>query len=381
MIINTTIKSIGLGMSLAVSAGATEPQMHAPNARATKIAVDAKTPQKALDRLLRRVNAMRPSSDGFITKKLLEDTRSLLGAKGSPAFVFQVGRAGQPTELRNALLKALPREGVAPQPLPEPLFPAADPVPILAAAGTSWIGHHTYPGGLVFHLETTAVTNLKLLETYEQTYDFHFRQSEKDLVVLAAIWHDAAKTWTLQWQPDGSLTSNEGKIANAGSHHVLSTAEALIRGHAREFVMAIAASHDAPNESLKDSHKKVVHTLVAAATLAGKSLEQVGVVNTDAGYDLMHAPSLWMMVQNLGDGDWVLTGQALQTVHPKLKTIVDSLGLPDPFWKVDALLSRHGEILPYQVWSRDGDAGLKTWVRTQLNDRAAHESNGLDSPK
>jgi hypothetical protein len=209
------------------------------------------------------------------------------------------------------------------------VFPQTDSMPFMAAPGSSWRLHHCYPGGLVFHTLTNLKSALALAKTYHEVYGF---QLDLDALRLAPIWHDYAKTMTIQWNEDGTTNSDEGTIAGTGRHHILGIAEAIYRNYPPGFVVILASAHSpaTPHQGLE----QLIGYLKAAAIIAGKPFDQAGL--NPAGDALAFPAPIESFVHHLSDHDWVVTQVSQEKQGP-------------PFgWDQDAKLSRTGDLKLYE---------------------------------
>jgi hypothetical protein len=364
-----------------------DPAVSSSNDRAVLIATANPRITKTQKELIRRVKQMKPSSDGVITQTLLTDTLSLLGAPGTGPFQFKmISRKEKEKELQQALqhyFLNLGKKDLALSPSETRnqnsnglgLFPRTQPMSIVGAPGASWEGHHVYPGGLITHIDSAMQINLQILEIYGKVYGLKVTSSQKDLLVLAAIWHDCAKAWVLNWKEDGTVTDREGKIAGTGAHHIWSIAEALVRNYHPDFIVTLAGAHDAFTEG-EDTYQKGIHYLAAAAILAGVKWEQAGLAERSGGkLDLQKKPQLFPLINHLGDADWVITEQALKNVRPVLDEILKEIpeysgSSPKKIrtrnWKRNEFLSLQGEIPLYSLLQAGGKQALKKWVLDQL---------------
>jgi hypothetical protein len=217
--------------------------------------------------------------------------------------------------------------------------------PFWSTPGSADDSHHAYPGGLLVH----ELFNARMAEGYGQTYDgiyFNRRGAvDRDLVILAALYHDVMKTVVFQYKDDGTFFT-ELTIGETGGHHVLSGAEAISRGESARLVTVLLSAHAAP--SLGDE-KKVATWCAAAALLAGVDPFEYGLLKRDANGNAVLAslPPLEAFVNFLSDHDWVLTVHAAQVIRPYL----------------DALAPK------YDI--RPGDAAGLAWWRLSVTSNAS----------
>jgi hypothetical protein len=365
-------------------------QENSPNFKALSIAASNSRINRIHQELIQTVKNIKPTSDSVITTNLLEDTLAFLGEKGTEPFQFKIlSRKEKEQEillLLNHHLSGHKKRGFAFS-YPESriqsekpiktlgIFPNTQPMGILAAPGASWNGHHVYPGGLITHIASTMRINTEILKTYDVVYNLNANSDQKNLLILAAIWHDCAKAWVLNWHEDGKVTEKEGTIAGTGAHHVWSIAEALSRNYHPDFIVTLAGAHDAFTEG-EESYQKGIEYLTAAAIVAGVQWSKAGLVLEKNGkFDLLNKPQLFPLINHLGDGDWIITEQAIKNVRPALDEILTKIPelsgsqtqrIRARNWKRNQLLSLQGEILPYSIFQSGGNAALKQWVNQNL---------------
>ena len=228
-------------------------------------------------------------------------------------------------ESRTALRDAMARAGfVKPADPVEGIFPPGTErpgvvQPFWSTPGSADDSHHAYPGGLLVH----ELFNARMAEQFGKTYDgiyFDKRGAvDRDVVILAALYHDVMKTVVFQYDDDGTFFK-ELAIGDTGGHHVLSGAEAIARGHDARFVTVLLSAHAAP--SLGDE-KKVATWCAAAALLAGVDPFEFGLLRRDAsGLSVLAAlPPLETFVNFLSDHDWVLGVHAAHEIRPYLDAL------------------------------------------------------------
>lgn len=332
-----------------------------PNERALHIAGHTQNVTKVWKDLVTQVRRIRP--DGIsITEQLKNDTLELLT---SPSFSFRLEerRTEEPVileQLRRAFGEekgfVFP-ETVANKPS---IFPLQRPMPFLAAAGGPWNSHHVYPGGLVYHSAHVAEANRFLVERYNKLYKLRLNP---DLALLAGIWHDAGKVWALQWKDDGTLTVNEGKIAETSLHHIFAIAELLARRHSVEMVLAVAGAHD-PLMPGNPGYQKVVGYLRAAAILSGAALSEAGLEENGGKLDLAKPVPLFPLVNHMGDSDWMVTIPAMRKARELVYPMLDAFpkyqkSISERNWKANAIFAKAGALHIYQTYLDKGGAGVK----------------------
>lgn len=174
--------------------------------------------------------------------------------------------------------------GVFPPVLKDPSACPHLPQPFWSAPGSSFGGHHSYPGGLPIHESNNDTADINLASEYGNVYGFtnedglaivnpagiHHPTPDNppptalhlshDLILGAPIWHDWAKSIVFQWNADGTEflelsiggsgagNDNYGAPGDArtGGHHILSIAESMLRGFSPAFIITQASAHSAP---------------------------------------------------------------------------------------------------------------------------------------
>jgi hypothetical protein len=240
-----------------------------------------------------------------------------------------------------------------------------------SAPGSSFGGHHSYPGGLPIHETFNSWSDRQLAEGYRRVYG-HTRgdglpevdeargwlersdlEIVEDLVVAAPIWHDWAKPIVFQWNADGTEFTelNFGGTgvndawgapgdSRTGAHHILGVAEAMKRGLPPDFVIMQASAHAAPTSG---NEYKVVNWLRAAAIIARIDPVAAGYLRID-GAGHARLPALRALgdldlnaagqgnvlaeyvLHNISDSDFSFTGPAVSTAEVLLKTLAPELG-------------------------------------------------------
>ncbi len=251
-----------------------------------------------------------------------------------------------------------------------------------SAPGSSFGGHHSYPGGLAVHETFNMISDLHFAAGYRRVYG-HTRADglpevggapgwlehdelgiADDIVMAAPMWHDWAKPIVFQWNADGSefVELNFGGTGSGdawgapgdsrtGAHHILGVAEAMKRGLPPAFVITQASAHAAPTSG---NEYKVVNWLRAAAIIARIDPVAAGYLRVD-GAGRLRLPALRALsdidlneagqtnvlaeyvMHNLSDADFILTGPAVAIVELVLKQLAPELGY-DP-----AAVARYNE--------------------------------------
>ncbi|HEX3763745.1 MAG TPA: hypothetical protein VHW23_33850 [Kofleriaceae bacterium] len=220
------------------------------------------------------------------------------------------------------------RAGVFPPALADGTACPQLPMPFRAAPGSSFGGHHSYPGGLPIHEANNDRASVALADQYRQSYgdtDGHARFAiDEDVILAAPLWHDWTKPLVFQWNADGTefaelnfggngKTDNFGQPGDSrtGGHHILAVAEAIARSMPPALVIAQASAHSNPTNG---SEFKVVNWLRAAAIIAGVDAVAAGYLAPDATGTLRLPP-----LRKLGSVDLNAAGQtnllAEYTIH------------------------------------------------------------------
>jgi hypothetical protein len=252
------------------------------------------------------------------------------------------------------------------------LPPSSDPLknvqPFTAAPGSGWKSHHAYPGGLVTHVAVFLKSALGLFDAYDDVYGY---QMNRDLIVAAAMIHDAQKPWVFQWMADSSCLP-ESPIAGSGCHHVLSIAEAMYRELSPELIMTIACCHMHPGSPAGEA--EVVGWLKAAGIMAGRDPVRLGVLAAD-GKTLPLPRRQEGFVCHIGDHDYVLTGPACQWMVAKLGEIArrdyamsdaDLQGRPFNSFR-NYLFSQASVKRLHQIWVEKGEGALTETVKGMIS--------------
>jgi len=98
--------------------------------------------------------------------------------------------------------------------------------------------HHSYPGGYVEHVASTANLALAMCDSVEKIY--HGRVN-RDLVVSGVLLHDIFKPATYSINKNGSYSST--RLADYLDHLSLATSELVRRGFPLELVHIVSAHH------------------------------------------------------------------------------------------------------------------------------------------
>ncbi len=241
------------------------------------------------------------------------------------------------------------------------------PQPFFSAPGSSYGGHHSFPGGLVVHETFNDLSGIQLAAGYRRVYgssrrdglpivgagDGHDLEISRDVTIAAPLWHDWAKTFVFQWNADrsefielpfGGAGDNDdyGRPGDSrtGGHHIIGVAEAMIRGMSPDFVIARASAHSTPTSG---NQFKVVNWLRAGAILARIDPVDRGYLVRDAQgllrlpplrhlgeIDLIAAGQLNVLAEyvlhNISDSDFTLTGPAVSITQILLRELAGRYG-------------------------------------------------------
>jgi hypothetical protein len=245
-----------------------------------------------------------------------------------------------------------------------------------SAPGSSFGGHHSYPGGLPIHEAFNLSSAISLADNYRRTYG-HSNQSglpevtpvgaaapipqtaeiliDQDIIIAAPIWHDWGKTIVFQWTASGSefpelnfggngKTDSYGGAGDSktGGHHLIGLAEAIKRGLPPAFVAAQASAHGAPTGT---QEHKVVNWIRTGAIIAQVDpvaggylskddlgrlrlppLRQLGSVAIQKA--LPNEPNLLVeyVLHNLSDADYTYTGPAVAETQILLRILAQRFG-------------------------------------------------------
>ncbi|MGA2961345.1 MAG: hypothetical protein ABSD96_06705 [Candidatus Korobacteraceae bacterium] len=293
------------------------------------------------------------------------------------AFVQQMIALGLADKKDDATFPGGLKAGIFPPVIDENSPCPKPPQPYSAAPGSSFGGHHSYPGGLAVHASNNESADVRLANEYRQIYgrtganqlpvidrDWLKQATnasesaifiDQDIIVAAPLWHDWAKTLVFQWNADGSEfqelnfagngatdaygAAGDSKVA---AHHIIGVAEAMKRGLSPAFVITQASAHSAPTNG---NEYKVVNWLRAAALLAQIDPVEEGYLTIDkngrlrlppvrklGAVDLMAAsPSQTNLLveytlHGLSDADFTYSIPAVTSVQIVLQALAPQFG-------------------------------------------------------
>jgi len=333
----------------------TEAQTGAGNAAAAAIALNSAMVQSSYTFLQRQVNLIQDNYVRFMTADALENpatcvfSRAHLTAEREAAIVQTLASQG--------LID--PREGDDMAGVFPPLVNDGDacpqlPMPIYAAPGSAFGGHHSFPGGLMVHETFNSVSAMNFADAYRRVYGDVF--IDQDLIVAAPLWHDWAKPIVFQWNADGTeftefnfggngTTDAYGKAGDSrtGAHHIIAIAEMMARGMPAELIVTTACAHSTPTGG---AEYKVVNWIRAGAILAqvdpvarGYLLRDtagqlrlppfraLGSMDMLQGSSLSHTNTLAeYAIHNLSDSDFTFTGEAIVEAQSVLAAVAPRFG-------------------------------------------------------
>jgi hypothetical protein len=243
------------------------------------------------------------------------------------------------------------------------------PLSFNAAPGSSFHGHHSYPGGLPVHEANNDQSDINFANLYRGSYGsldphdnaiFDGKKSDpnafinQDVILAAPMWHDWGKTMVFQWTGDGTefteLNFGGAGINDAwgtpgdsrtGGHHIISIAESMTRGMPPELVITQASAHSAPTSG---NEYKVVNWLHAAAIMAQIDPVAKGYLTIDgmgnlrlpvlrdlgSGVNLNAQGQTNLLVEyalhNLSDSDFNLSGPVISEAEVVLAAVASVFG-------------------------------------------------------
>ena len=238
-----------------------------------------------------------------------------------------------PNGLRAGMFPPLVDDGAACPKLPQPFY---------SAPGSSFGGHHSYPGGLMLHEAFNEISALNLAEGYRRVYgssgangfpavgSAQSRDEDasdvfisQDILIAAPIWHDWAKAFVFQWNSDGTefqeLNFGGTGAAKTGAHHILGIAEAIKRGLPPDFVFALASAHSTIEE-------RVIGWIQTAAIIAEVDPIARGYLHHHNANRPISNRLVESFLHNLSDADFTFTGPAMADVQKILSELAPKYG-------------------------------------------------------
>jgi putative nucleotidyltransferase with HDIG domain len=98
--------------------------------------------------------------------------------------------------------------------------------------------HHSYPGGYVEHVASTANLALAMCDSVEQVYHGNVK---RDLVISGVLLHDIFKPATYLINKNGSYSSTQ--LADYLDHLSLATSQLVRKGFPLELIHIVSAHH------------------------------------------------------------------------------------------------------------------------------------------
>lgn len=242
----------------------------------------------------------------------------------------------------------------------------------IAAPGSGYQSHHSYPGGLMTHVATNVLITRAIVDTYINVYGY---EVDRDIAMAAQLLHDLHKPYVFQWNEDGS-SRKEQPLAGTGEHHALSCAELMVRNAPAELVVAQCCAHTHPGNPQEEA--QVVGWIKAAAIIAGVDPVRYGVL--DASGETLPLPRKQEgFLCHLGDHDFVLSVPAVQWTLPVMKEIAQTqYGLSEkdcegkPFNSLrNYVYSRYSAMRLEQVLATEGKDGVRTVMTTLVPPKKA----------
>ncbi|HLZ31142.1 MAG TPA: metal-dependent phosphohydrolase [Chloroflexota bacterium] len=256
--------------------------------------------------------------------------------------------------------------------------PVADatqtPQPFWSAPGSTYAGHHSYPGGLATHEWTNASLAAQFVTSYDARYGLVSESGAIDpsMAQAAPLWHDIMKPTVFQWHADGSEIV-EQTIADTGGHHPLSGAEAIVRGLPADFVVALLGAHDPPQ--LGTSYQRLVNYIRAAAIVARVDPVAAGLLapstapGMPAGLALAQVPArVEPHINHLSDHDFVFSGDSAALVIAALQSLAPGYGIDPPTqttrfnWFRNTVLSQLTDMRLYGYLQAGGNGAIKAQI-------------------
>ena len=204
------------------------------------------------------------------------------------------------------------------------------PQPFESAPGSSFGGHHSYPGGLAIHESFNLLSSLSLARLYETVYGPgpYFR---RDLLIAAPIWHDWGKAIVFQWNADGtefdelSFGGSAKVDSKTPAHHLIGLAETMKRGLPADLIITQASAHAAP---VLGNEYKVVNWIRAAAIMAQIDPVAAGYLVRSSSSREVHLVRYLpeYSVHNLSDADFVFSVPAVSEAEAQLKQVASEFG-------------------------------------------------------
>ncbi len=346
--------------------------------------------------------------------------RANLSAADKQAIVAELLAQGLLNKADDATFPGGLLAGVFPPVLEDPSGCPKLPQRFWSAPGSSFGGHHSYPGGLPVHESNNDTADINLASEYDNVYGHTnsnglaalnpagiYRPTpetgtasvlrlNRDLIVGAPIWHDWAKSIVFQWNADGtefpelSIGGSGAGMddygaagdARTGGHHILSIAESMKRGFSQAFVITQASAHSAPTSG---NEFKVVNWIRAAAIVArldpvtrgyliqdAKGNYRLPALRNTGQVDLIEAGQTNILTEyelhNLSDADFTFSGPAVAADQVILRDLASQFGFDPQRTAVynnryrNVVLSNLGAERIYAIYSYAGLEGIKAEI-------------------
>lgn len=289
-------------------------------------------------KLVQRANEALVNLAGTIADSKIRTTVLALLDNPAPTYQIKSPTDADKQQVRQDLLDA----GLIPDKTTvEGIFPpVADanvaPQAFWSAPGSTYAGHHSYPGGLVVHEWFNATMAGYFLQTYDTVYGLASAPAAIDpsIALAAPLWHDVHKVDVFQWNADGSEFV-EQTIADTGAHHPTSGAEAIVRGMPAAFVVAMLSAHDAPTTVKSNPDQtglqRLVNYLRAAAIIAHVDPVATGLLRMVNGEFALaqDPPRIEGHINHLSDHDFLFSGDSAAILIKALQQVAAGYGI-DP---------------------------------------------------
>ncbi len=426
----------GLGTLLAVTLSADAQNQTVPgagNGRAVETAIKSALVNSAYDFILGQIDKLQGDNlrvqtyDAIANPETCILHRANLTLARKQAIVQELLSAGLLNPNDNATFPGGLLAGVFPPVLNDGTSCPHLPQRFWSAPGSSFGGHHSYPGGLPIHETNNDTADINLADEYRNVYGqtdeagfavvsregiLHPEPEkgtpsvlsiDQDIIVGAPLWHDWAKSIVFQWNADGTefqeltiggngVTDNNGTTGNAetGGHHILSIAESMKRGFSPAFVITQACAHSAPTSG---NEYKVVNWIRAAAIIDGIDPVAKGFLTKDSSNNF-RLPALRKTgevslidatpsqtnilaeytIHNLSDADFTFSGPAVAAVQLVLAELAPDFGYdPTDVAKYNnkyrnVVLSNNSAERLFILYSKKGKEGLKTQIEKLQSD-------------